>query len=461
MCGEPCECPLDDPTAWDHGESLLALRLTHNVDGRAQNAFGPVDELAGEAAVGEHEPDRRGQVHTQQCRLDAIAVLDTGGDHTHRDEQAKGVSDNEPLTAIDALTCVVAAAVPANRIGSFTDCESTIPALGSPSRPCARRTCSRSSSRIRSVTPRTSHRVKCQYTVSHGGKSTGNCRHEQPVRTTYRTASTMARRGCLSGRPIHFGSGNITSMSSHCASVRSDGYRRSRSTHYPSTVQPGRSRTLRPTLISNTLLDIPHHSAVPDVYDCMFTLTSIPDVAQPVEGIPDLWCIPATIDLDGAELELPSLVAKESRLLRALQPHRNDYDYVFIDCPPSFGLLTVNAFVAAEEIMVPIQCDYYAVETVEHLTRNIQRVKHELNPALDVTTVLITMHDPRNRLADAIERDVREHFGPRVLTAVIPRDVRVAEAPAYGQSVITYDPGSPGAVSYYEAAREIAMRATP
>jgi chromosome partitioning protein len=152
------------------------------------------------------------------------------------------------------------------------------------------------------------------------------------------------------------------------------------------------------------------------------------------------------------------MVARESRLLRALQNHTAAYDYIFIDCPPSLGLLTVNALVASQEVMIPIQCEYYALEGVQQLSNNIQLVKNHLNPNLDVTTVLLTMYDRRTRLADAVEQDVRAHFGDRVLTAVIPRNVRVSEAPSYGQSVMTYDPGSRGATSYFEAALEIATR---
>jgi chromosome partitioning protein len=209
---------------------------------------------------------------------------------------------------------------------------------------------------------------------------------------------------------------------------------------------------------ASTGLDVPHHSAIPDVYDCLVGETSISDVVQAVSGIPNLWCVPATIDLAGAEIELVSMVARESRLMRAIESHAAQYDYIFIDCPPSLGLLTVNALVAAREVMIPIQCEYYALEGVQQLTNNIQLVKSHLNPALEVTTVLLTMYDRRTRLADAVEQDVRAHFGDRVLTAVIPRNVRVSEAPSYGQSVMTYDPGSRGATSYFEAALEIATR---
>jgi chromosome partitioning protein len=209
---------------------------------------------------------------------------------------------------------------------------------------------------------------------------------------------------------------------------------------------------------ASTGLDVPHHTGIPDVYDCLIDNTPVEDVVQAVQGIPNLWCVPATIDLAGAEIELVSVVARESRLRRALQEHRGEYDYVFIDCPPSLGLLTVNALVAAAEVMIPIQCEYYALEGVQQLTSNISLVKSHLNPTLDVTTVLLTMYDRRTRLADAVEQDVRAHFGDKVLQSVIPRNVRVSEAPSYGQSVMTYDPGSRGATSYFEAALEIAAR---
>ncbi|GIH13216.1 ParA family protein [Rugosimonospora africana] len=209
---------------------------------------------------------------------------------------------------------------------------------------------------------------------------------------------------------------------------------------------------------ASTGLNVPHHVGVPDVYDCLIDGTALADVAQQVDGIPNLSCVPATIDLAGAEIELVSVVARESRLARAIQASSTEYDYIFIDCPPSLGLLTVNALVAAQEVMIPIQCEYYALEGVQALTSNIALVKSHLNPALDITTVLLTMYDRRTRLADLVEQDVRAHFGDKVLHAVIPRNVRVSEAPSYSQSVMTYDPGSRGAISYFEAAQEIAER---
>lgn len=209
---------------------------------------------------------------------------------------------------------------------------------------------------------------------------------------------------------------------------------------------------------ASTGLNVPHHAGIPDVYDCLIENVPLADVAQPVEGIPNLHCVPATIDLAGAEIELVSVVARESRLGRAIAAYPTEFDYVFIDCPPSLGLLTVNALVAAQEVLIPIQCEYYALEGLNQLLNNINLVKAHLNPTLDVSTILLTMYDRRTRLADAVEQDVRNHFGEKVLTSVIPRNVRVSEAPSYGQSVMTYDPGSRGATSYFEAAQEIAER---
>ena len=162
---------------------------------------------------------------------------------------------------------------------------------------------------------------------------------------------------------------------------------------------------------ASTGLNVPHHAGVPDIYDCLIDSVPLAEVAQAVEGIPNLWCAPATIDLAGAEIELVSVVARESRLTRAIVGHPEKFDYVFIDCPPSLGLLTVNALCAAQEVLIPIQCEYYALEGLNQLINNINLVKQHLNPTLDVSTILLTMYDRRTRLADAVEQDVRNHFG--------------------------------------------------
>jgi chromosome partitioning protein len=217
---------------------------------------------------------------------------------------------------------------------------------------------------------------------------------------------------------------------------------------------------------ASTALGVEHHAEVPSVYDVLIDGRPLHEVIAPVEGIDGLSCIPATIDLAGAEIELVSLVARETRLERALSAYteqvagsgRPHLDYVLIDCPPSLGLLTVNALVAAPEVLIPIQCEYYALEGVGQLLRNIELVKEHLNPALHVSTVLLTMYDARTRLAAQVADEVRTHFPETVLRTTIPRSVRISEAPSYGQTVMTYDPGSTGALSYLEAAREMALR---
>jgi chromosome partitioning protein len=160
-----------------------------------------------------------------------------------------------------------------------------------------------------------------------------------------------------------------------------------------------------------------------------------------------------------------SLVAREQRLRSAVDAFLDDsalpFHYVFIDCPPSLGLLTINAFVAAQEVLIPIQCEYYALEGLSQLLSNIQLIEKHLNPQLAVSTILLTMFDSRTNLANQVADEVREHFPDEVLQAVIPRSVRISEAPSYGQSVISYDPNSPGSISYLEAAAEIARRGAP
>ncbi len=210
---------------------------------------------------------------------------------------------------------------------------------------------------------------------------------------------------------------------------------------------------------ASTALDVDHHSGVPSVYNVLVDGQSLSSVVRPVAGYSHLYCAPAAIDLAGAEIELVPLVARESRLARALGSYdAANLDYIFIDCPPSLGLLTVNALVAAPEVLIPIQCEYYALEGLEQLLRTVELVRSHLNPSLSITTILLTMYDGRTRLAAQVADEVRDHFGAVVLGSVIPRSVRVSEAPSYGQSVMTYDPGSTGALAYLEAARELARR---
>ncbi|MCB0930868.1 MAG: ParA family protein [Mycobacterium sp.] len=201
------------------------------------------------------------------------------------------------------------------------------------------------------------------------------------------------------------------------------------------------------------------HSGTPSSYEVLLGEVSLADAIRQSPQSNRLFCVPATIDLAGAEIELVSMVARENRLRNALaELDRLDFDYVFIDCPPSLGLLTINALVAAPEVLIPIQCEYYALEGVSQLMKNIEMVRAHLNPRLNVSTVLLTMHDGRTRLADQVASEVRRYFGDRVLQTVIPRSVKVSEAPGYSMTIIDYDPGSRGAMSYLDASRELAHR---
>ena len=212
---------------------------------------------------------------------------------------------------------------------------------------------------------------------------------------------------------------------------------------------------------ASTALGIPHTSGTPSSYELLLGEVTAKEAIQQSPHNDRLYCIPATIDLAGAEIELVSMVARENRLKNALSEKALadiDVDFILIDCPPSLGLLTVNAMVAAREVLIPIQCEYYALEGVGQLLRNIELVQAHLNPELHVSTVLLTMYDARTKLADQVAEEVRKHFGDAVLRAVIPRSVKVSEAPGYGMTVLDYDPGSRGAMSYLDAGRELAAR---
>ncbi|MCG5433091.1 ParA family protein [Mycobacterium sp. MYCO198283] len=209
---------------------------------------------------------------------------------------------------------------------------------------------------------------------------------------------------------------------------------------------------------ASTALSIEHRPGTRSSYEVLIGDIPIADAVTRSPHSERLFCVPATIDLAGAEIELVSMVAREGRLRTALSGLTSDFDYVFIDCPPSLGLLTINALVAAPEVMIPIQCEYYALEGVGQLLNNIGMVKAHLNPALDVTTVLLTMYDGRTKLADQVAEEVRRHFGDKVLRTVIPRSVKVSEAPGFGMTILDYDPGSRGALSYLDASRELAER---
>ncbi len=216
---------------------------------------------------------------------------------------------------------------------------------------------------------------------------------------------------------------------------------------------------------ASTALSVDHHSDVPSVYDVMIDGRPLAEVVVAVPDIEGLWCAPATLDLAGAEIELVSMVAREHKLRKAVSAYlavheqaHGRLDYVLVDCPPSLGLLTLNALVCADEVLIPIQCEYYALEGVTQLLRTVGLVTEELNPRLSVSTILLTMYDARTRLSAQVAEEARAHFGDRVLPTAIPRSVRVSEAPSYGQTVMTYDPGSSGALSYLEAARELARQ---
>ena len=218
---------------------------------------------------------------------------------------------------------------------------------------------------------------------------------------------------------------------------------------------------------ASTALGVEHHSGTPSTYDALIDGVPLGDVIVPCPDIENLWCSPATIDLSGAEIELVSVERREERLKTAIADYLahdefgRTIHYVFIDCPPSLGLLTVNAFTAAREVLIPIQCEYYALEGLSQLLRNIDLIRGHLNPELHVSTILLTMFDKRTNLAHEVAGEVREHFPEQTLEAAIPRSVRISEAPSYGQTVLTYDPTSSGALAYREAAQEISRRGAP
>ena len=208
---------------------------------------------------------------------------------------------------------------------------------------------------------------------------------------------------------------------------------------------------------ASTALGATHHEGTPSIYEVLTGELTLVDVLQECPEIPGLWTAPATIDLAGAEIELVAQVAREYRLARAVESMlaARPVEYVILDCPPSLGLLTLNGLVAAREVLLPIQCEYYALEGLSQLLRTIDMVRTHLNPGLTVGAILLTMYDGRTRLASQVAHEVRTHFGAQVLSTIIPRSVRVSEAPSYGQTVVTYDPTSSGALAYREAAAEV------
>ena len=213
---------------------------------------------------------------------------------------------------------------------------------------------------------------------------------------------------------------------------------------------------------ASTALGVPHTAETPSIYEVLIDEFPLADVIQTSPESPNLRCAPSTIHLAGAEIELVSQVAREHRLNTALDDYLRNLeerlDFVLIDCPPSLGLLTINAFAAASELLIPIQCEYYALEGLSQLLGTVRMIQKHLNPRLTLSSILLTMYDGRTRLAQQVAEEVRHHFEDEVLDTVIPRSVRVSEAPSFGQTVIAYDGQSAGAIAYREAAIEIIRR---
>ncbi|HEX3501623.1 MAG TPA: ParA family protein [Stellaceae bacterium] len=192
-------------------------------------------------------------------------------------------------------------------------------------------------------------------------------------------------------------------------------------------------------------------------YDVLLGGVSVMEAAVPTP-IPQLSLVPSSVDLSGAEIELVDISEREFRLRKAHTGLAGAYDYVLIDCPPSLGLLTLNALVAAHAVIVPLQCEFYALEGLSHLVRTVERVKRSLNPSLEIQGVVLTMFDKRNNLSDLVAADVRGHFGDKVYDTVIPRNVRISEAPSHGKPVLLYDFRSAGAQAYIHLASEVLRR---
>lgn len=212
---------------------------------------------------------------------------------------------------------------------------------------------------------------------------------------------------------------------------------------------------------ASTALDAEHRMGTPSSYEVLLGEITLADAMQQNSANKNVYCVPATIDLAGAEIELVSMVRREYRLSTALNDaflEEHGFDYVFIDCPPSLGLLTINAMTAVEEVLIPIQCEYYALEGVGQLLNNINMIRESLNSDLHISSVLLTMYDGRTKLSEQVVNEVRGHFGSVVLDNRIPRSVKVSEAPGYGQTVLQYDSGSRGALAYFDAAVEFAKR---
>ncbi len=212
---------------------------------------------------------------------------------------------------------------------------------------------------------------------------------------------------------------------------------------------------LDPQANASTGLGINPRSIEKNMYDVLLADTPLEDTIEPAPDVEGLFLAPSSLDLAGAEIELVPGFNRERRLIDALSPIVDDYDFVFIDCPPSLGLLTINALVAATEVLVPIQCEYYALEGVGQLVRNVELVRKSLNPSLEISTIVLVMYDARTKLAGQVVDEVRAHFGEIVCKIVIPRVVRLSEAPSYGQPITVFDPENRGAQAYRDLANEV------
>ncbi len=205
---------------------------------------------------------------------------------------------------------------------------------------------------------------------------------------------------------------------------------------------------------ASTGLGIENRGLETSMYHVLMHEVPLENCVEPTD-VRNLFVAPASLDLAGAEIELVPAFSRETRLKRAIEAVLGDYDYVLIDCPPTLGLLTVNGLAAANEVMVPIQTEYYALEGLGQLLRNVDLVKKNLNPTLEVSTIVCVMYDARTKLSDQVVQEVRAHFQDKVVKAVVPRSVRLSEAPSFGQPIITFDPRSRGAVAYRDVAKEL------
>jgi chromosome partitioning protein len=213
---------------------------------------------------------------------------------------------------------------------------------------------------------------------------------------------------------------------------------------------------LDPQANATTGVGVDHRSVERSLYDCLIEDVD-PNLVRRTTAYSGLDLIPSTIDLAGAELELVAAIARETKLRRVLD-RIGGYDVVLIDCPPSLGLLTVNGLTAAHKVLIPIQCEYYALEGLSQLLRNVELVRAGLNPTLDIGGIVLTMYDARTKLSEEVTREVREHFGDKVFSTIVPRSVRLSEAPSYGQPAIAYDPYSRGSKAYIWLAEEFERR---